>query len=151
MINSRLDNALDYMNKYNIKVGNDAFKKYIDFFDKNEYNIQKTIEEIEQEGCIYTCDLNDVVNNLFNNNDKEDVELGICPIDIEYIKYKGTHVYNSPDEEVIDIYEIKYMDGNIIEIASDQLLELHETGAVVTDDGVFALDEESLMGYIDNV
>jgi succinate dehydrogenase flavin-adding protein (antitoxin of CptAB toxin-antitoxin module) len=56
MVNSRLDNALDYMNKYNIKVSsNEAFKKYIDFLNKNDDNIQKTINDIEKYKDVTSC------------------------------------------------------------------------------------------------
>lgn len=152
MVNNRLDAALDYMNKHNIKVSNNVFMKYIDFLNFNGDNIDNLIKDINNEGCLYTCDLNNMINILFNGIDSNDeVEINTDTIDIDYIKYKETCVYNSPDEEVLDIYEIKFTDGNVIEIASDHLLELFENGVVVTDDGIFALDEESLLGYIDNV
>ena len=152
MVNNRLDTALDYMNKHNIKVSNNVFMKYIDFLNFNGDNIDNLIEDINNEGCLYTCDLNNMIDILFNGIDSNnEVEINTDIIDIDYIKYKETCVYNSPDEEVLDIYEIKFTDGNIIEIASDHLLELFENGVVVTDDGIFALDEESLLGYIDNV
>jgi len=152
MVNNRLDAALDYMNKHNIKVSNNVFMKYIDFLNFNGDNIDNLIEDINNEGCLYTCDLNNMIDILFNGIDSNnEVEINTDIIDIDYIKYKETCVYNSPDEEVLDIYEIKFTDGNIIEIASDHLLELIENGVVVTDDGIFALDEESLLGYIDNV
>jgi len=152
MVNNRLDAALDYMNKHNIKVSNNVFMKYIDFLNFNGDNIDNLIEDINNEGCLYTCDLNNMIDILFNGIDSNnEVEINTDIIDIDYIKYKETCVYNSPDEEVLDIYEIKFTDGNIIEIASDHLLELFENGVVVTDDGIFALDEDSLLGYIDNV
>jgi len=152
MVNNRLDASLDYMNKHNIKVSNNVFMKYIDFLNFNGDNIDNLIEDINNEGCLYTCDLNNMIDILFNGIDSNnEVEINTDIIDIDYIKYKETCVYNSPDEEVLDIYEIKFTDGNIIEIASDHLLELFENGVVVTDDGIFALDEDSLLGYIDNV
>lgn len=156
MIDNRLDNALEYMNKHNIKVDNSTFIKYVEFNSKYDSDIDSIVNNINDDKYIYTCDLSSLMNIILDDTiddkerEKQLIDIIIYSLDIEYIKYKETRVYNSPDEEVIDVYDILYVDGNVDEITSDELLELYQKGAVVTDNGIIGIDEGSIINYIDN-
>jgi hypothetical protein len=156
MIDNRLDNALEYMNKHNIKVDNSTFIKYVEFNSKYDSDIDSIVNNINDDKYIYTCDLSSLMNIILDDTiddkerEKQLIDIIIYSLDIEYIKYKETRVYNSPDEEVIDVYDILYVDGNVDEITSDELLELYQKGVVVTDNGIIGIDEGSIINYIDN-
>jgi hypothetical protein len=156
MIDNRLDNALEYMNKHNIKVDNSTFIKYVEFNSKYDSDIDSIVNNINDDKYIYTRDLSSLMNIIFDDTiddkerEKQLIDIIIYSLDIEYIKYKETRVYNSPDEEVIDVYDILYVDGNVDEITSDELLELYQKGVVVTDNGIIGIDEGSIINYIDN-
>ncbi|MFA5586047.1 MAG: hypothetical protein WDA02_05815 [Saccharofermentanales bacterium] len=156
MIDNRLDNALEYMNKHNIKVDNSTFIKYVEFNSKYDSDIDSIVNNINDDKYIYTCDLSSLMNIILDDTiddkerEKQLIDIIIYSLDIDYIKYKETRVYNSPDEEVIDVYDILYVDGNVDEITSDELLELYQKGVVVTDNGIIGIDEGSIINYIDN-
>jgi acyl carrier protein len=53
-ISNRVDNALDWMNKYDIKISNKTFHDYVEFTNKNYNKIENLVKEINKNGYIWS-------------------------------------------------------------------------------------------------
>jgi hypothetical protein len=156
-IYNRVDNALDWMNKYDIKISNKTFQDYVEFTNKNYNKIENLVKEINRNGYIWSSDLPmffiTTLDDLENNN-TDLGEINIYKQKVE-IFYKYTHVGNNPYEKVSDRYTIIYRNENGIdvtdEISSDELIELLEKNVIMTERGIIGLSQGSVKKYIQNL
>jgi len=56
-LSNRIDNALDWMNKYNIRISDEKFQDYVDYTNNNFYKIENLVKDINSKGYIWTSDL----------------------------------------------------------------------------------------------
>lgn len=156
-ISQRIDKALDWMNKYDIKISNKSFQNYVDYTNKNLYKIESLLNKINNKGYIWTSDLpmffTTTLDDLEDSNlNLGDVEIYEQPVKIEY---KYTHVANNPYEKVTDRYKITYINENTRditdEITSDELIQLLEEGSIMTEYGVIGLSYDDVKKYIENL
>ena len=156
-ISQRIDKALDWMNKYDIKISNKSFQNYVDYTNKNLYKIESLVNKINNEGYIWTSDLpmffTTTLDDLEDSNlNLSDVKIYKQPVKIEY---KYTHVANNPYEKVTDRYKITYKNENTRditeEITGNELIQLLEEGSIMTEYGVIGLSYDDVKKYIENL
>ena len=156
-ISNRIDNALDWMNKYDIKISNKTFQDYVEYTNKNYNKIENLVKEINRKGYIWTSDLpmffTTTLDDLENNN-TDLGEINIYKQKVE-IFYKYTHVGNNPYEKVSDRYKVIYKNENsrdiTDEISGEELIELLEKNVIMTEQGIIGLSKESVKKYIQNL
>jgi hypothetical protein len=156
-ISQRIDNALDWMNKYDIKISDKSFQNYVDFTNDNLYKIEGLVNKLNNDGYIWSSDLPMFfTTTLYDLEDGDvnygDIEIYKQPIKIEY---KYTHVGNNPYEKVSDRYVITYKNEHTRditdEITGDELIQLLEDGSIMTEYGVIGLSYEDVKKYIENL
>ena len=156
-ISQRIDNALDWMNKYDIKISDKSFQNYVDYTNKHLHKIESLVNKINKEGYIWTSDLpmffTTTLDDLENNN-TDLGEINIYKQKVE-IFYKYTHVGNNPYEKVSDRYKVIYKNENsrdiTDEISGEELIELLEKNVIMTEQGIIGLSQESVKKYIQNL
>lgn len=106
IVNQRIDNALDWMNKYDIHVSDKVFQKYVDFTTKNIQLVESIVDRINKMGYVLTCDI--PMYFTTNLSDLENIKLPKItiyktPVNVSYSR---THVYNIGIEGIVDRYSI---------------------------------------------
>ena len=155
-INNRIDNALDWMNRYKIKVSDKTFQDYIDFTNKNLSKIENLINQINNIGYIWTSDLPMFFTSTMDDLGKSNVGLMKIKIYKQKIQifYKYTHVGNSPYEMITDRYKVIYKNDSrdvTDEITNQELMELLEKNVIMTEHGIVALSYNAVKDYIKNL
>jgi hypothetical protein len=156
-ISQRIDKALDWMNKYDIKISNKSFQNYVDYTNKNLYKIESLLNKINNKGYIWTSDLPMFFTTTLDDLEDSNLNLGDVKIYKQPVKieYKYTHVANNPYEKVTDRYKITYINENTRditdEITSDELIQLLEEGSIMTEYGVIGLSYDDVKKYIENL
>lgn len=156
-ISQRIDKALDWMNKYDIKISNKSFQNYVDYTNKNLYKIESLVNKINNEGYIWTSDLPMFFTTTLDDLEDSNLNLGDVKIYKQPVKieYKYTHVANNPYEKVTDRYKITYINENTRnitdEITGDELIQLLEEGSIMTEYGVIGLSYDDVKKYIENL
>ena len=156
-ISQRIDKALDWMNKYDIKISNKSFQNYVDYTNKNLYKIESLLNKINNKGYIWTSDLPMFFTTTLDDLEDSNLNLGDVKIYKQPVKieYKYTHVANNPYEKVTDRYKITYINENTRnitdEITGDELIQLLEEGSIMTEYGVIGLSYDDVKKYIENL
>ena len=156
-IPQRIDNALDWMNKYDIKISDKSFQDYVDYTNENLHKIESLVNEINEEGYLWTSDLPMFFTTTLDDLEGGDVNLGDVEIYKQPVKieYKYTHVANDPYEKVTDRYKITYKNEHTRdvtdEITGDELIQLLEEGSIMTEYGVIGLSYDDVKKYIENL
>ena len=156
-ISQRIDNALDWMNKYDIKISDKSFQNYVDYTNDNLYKIESLVNKINNDGYIWTSDLPMFFTTTLDDLEDGDVNLGDVKIYKQPVKieYRYTHVANNPYEKVTDRYKITYKNEDTRditdEITGDELNQLLEEGSIMTEYGVIGLSYDDVRKYIENL
>ena len=156
-ISQRIDNALDWMNKYDIKISDKSFQNYVDYTNKNLHKIESLVNNINREGYLWTSDLPMFFTTTIDDLEDNSVNLGDVKIYKQPVKieYKYTHVANNPYEKVTDRYKITYKNENTRditdEITGNELIQLLEEGSIMTEYGVIGLSYDDVKKYIENL
>jgi len=156
-ISQRIDNALDWMNKYDIKISDKSFQNYVDYTNKHLHKIESLVNKINREGYLWTSDLPMFFTTTIDDLEDNSVNLGEVKIYKQPVKieYKYTHVANNPYEKVTDRYKITYKNENTRditdEITGNELIQLLEEGSIMTEYGVIGLSYDDVKKYIENL
>ena len=156
-ISQRIDNALDWMNKYDIKISDKSFQNYVDYTNKHLHKIESLVNKINREGDLWTSDLPMFFTTTIDDLEDNSVNLGEVKIYKQPVKieYKYTHVANNPYEKVTDRYKITYKNENTRditdEITGNELIQLLEEGSIMTEYGVIGLSYDDVKKYIENL
>lgn len=142
----RIKNAINWINDTNIKIGEKAFFEYIDFNEKNLDKIEKFIHKIES---LWFADL-----PMILELDKIVEDIEIIRTDV-IIKYEYTHVSiyeEKPYGHITDRYNITYYDSlnerYTEEITSEDILNLIENGAFMSENGIFGLKRKDVLNCL---
>ena len=156
-ISQRIDNALDWMNKYDIKISDKSFQNYVDYTNKHLHKIESLVNKINKEGYLWTSDLPMFFTTTIDDLEDNGVNLGYVKIYKQPVKieYKYTHVANNPYEKVTDRYKITYKNENTRditdEITGNELIQLLEEGSIMTEYGIIGLSYDDVKKYIENL
>jgi len=155
VISDRIDSALDWINKHHIKISDIKFQEYVDYTNKNLYEIENLVSQINKDGYVWSSDL-----PMFFTTTFDDISNGIVLDKISVYKqrveisYKYTHVGNHPYEVVSDRYHVIYKNDVrdvTDEILGNELMELLESGVMVTECGVIGLSYDAVKNYIEKL
>lgn len=156
-LSQRIDNALDWMNKHNIKISNKSFQDYVNYTNKNLNKIETLIDKINSDGYLWTSDLPMFFTTTLDDLEDDDINLGDVKIYKQPVKieYKYTHVANNPYEIVSDRYLITYKNENTRDITDEirghELIELLEKGAIMTENGIIGLSYDDVKKNLENL
>jgi hypothetical protein len=156
-LSDRIDNALDWMNKHNIRISDKKFQDYVDFTNNNFYKIENLIKDINNKGYVWTSDLPMFFTTTLDDLENSNINMGEINIYKQKVGifYKYTHVFNNPYEGATDKYKIVFTNENTRnvtdEISSEELIELIEKGVIMTEYGVIGLSKESVKKFIQNL
>jgi hypothetical protein len=155
-IAKRIDNALDWMSKHDIKISDNVFKEYVDSTIKNLETILKIVDRINNMAYVLTSDMPMFhMTNLSNINNIEVPEVTIYKTPVN-ISYERTHVYNIGGEGISDRYKIVFGtsnnpnidDGNFDELTNEDLLNLINDGGLVTEYGFIGINKKMFEKYL---
>jgi hypothetical protein len=156
-LSNRIDNALDWMNKYNIRISDEKFQDYVDYTNNNFYKIENLVKDINSKGYIWTSDLPMFFTTSLDDLETGDINMGEINIYKQKVEifYKYTHVFNNPYEGASDKYKIVYKNENTRdvtdEISSEEIIELIENGVIMIESGVIGLSKENIKRFIQNL
>jgi hypothetical protein len=156
IVNQRIDNALDWMNKYDIHVSDKVFQKYVDFTTKNIQLVESIVDRINKMGYVLTCDIPMYfTTNLsdLENIKLPDITIYKTPVNVSYSR---THVYNIGSEGVVDRYNIIFGEssnptidaGSHDELDAIDFINLIEKGGLVTEHGIIGINKTMFEEYL---
>jgi hypothetical protein len=136
------------MNKYKIKVSDKTFREYVEFTNKNINDIENLVKNINSNG-LWCTDF----PMLFTTDDNFG-EVSIYKQKAE-IFYKYTHVASNPYEKITDRYKIIYKNDNerdiTDELTGNELIELLEKDAIMTEYGIIGMTHDSVKKMIESL
>lgn len=154
-VQNRVEKAMEWMHKHNIKVSDKTLQDYINYTNKNLNKIQSFINKINKNG-VWASDLPMLFVSTLNQLEINNISL--CKRVVYKQKvvcfYKYTHVANDPYEVISDRYEIIYKNETkdiSEEINSSDIIELIEKGVLMTEQGVIGLSKQKVQSYIENI